>query len=296
MQQIAVWLVAKPLNAVLALAATVTLPYVSLLSGVTLILLVLKVGARLAAIEVALAGAVVTLIGVVLSAPLELTLANTLSVWVPAYLLAVLLQKTRSLTLTLQVSVLIAVLAMSGFYLAVDNPAEFWRDVWTVIAEAWREAGLVEQADLVVEQMATLTQQMTLFVTFISWFLHAISCVLGYLLYRQLPGETADYGQFRELNFGRVIAVTLAIASVAAFLTGSVWLQSVAFVMFLVFWLQGLAVLHWMHAAGHLPVFGVIAVYVLMPILNAILVMSLAVVGYIDAWFRLRRNRIETKS
>lgn len=295
MQLIAAWLVAKPLNAVLALAATLSLPYVSLLSGVVLILLVLRKGIRMATVEVVLAGVLIAAIGMLTGAPPELTLTNALSIWLPAWLLAVLLARTRSLTLTLQVSVLFAVMAMSAFYVVVDDPAEFWRRIWTAIAEAWREAGLVEQADLAESQMDMLTQQMTLFVTFISWFVHATACVLGYLLYRQLPGDTADYGRFRELNFGRVIAVILAVASVAAFLTGSMWLQNVAFVMFLAFWLQGLAVLHWMHAAGHLPVFGVIAVYVLMPVLNAILVMSLAVVGYIDAWFRLRRARNGTE-
>ena len=295
MQLIAAWLVAKPLNGVLGLAATLSLPYVSLLSGVVLILLVLGKGIRMATLELVLAGALIGLIAALTGAPLELTLSNAASIWVPAWLLAVLLQRTRSLTLTLQVSVLMAVLAMSLFYVAVDDAAEFWRRIWTAIADAWREAGLTEQADLAESQMDVLTQQMTLFVTFISWFVHATACVLGYLLYRQLPGETADYGRFRELNFGRVIAVILAIASVAAFVSGTVWLQNVAFVMFFAFWLQGLAVLHWLHAAGHLPVFGVIAVYVLMPILNVILVMSLALVGYIDAWFRLRRTRNETE-
>ena len=250
---------------------------------------------RTATLAVILAGALIGLVGALTGAPPELTLTNAMSIWAPAWLLAVLLQRTRSLTLTLQISVLIAVLALSMFHAVVDDPAEFWRRIWMAIAEAWREAGLVEQADLVENQMNLLTQRMTLFVTAISWFVHAIVCVLGYLLYRQLPGETADYGEFRELNFGRVIAVILAVASVAAFVSGTVWLQNVAFVMFFAFWLQGLSVVHWMHAAGHLPVFGVIAVYVLMPILNVILVMSLALVGYIDAWFRLRRPRIETE-
>ena len=48
--------------------------------------------------------------------------------------------------------------------------------------------------------------------------------------------------------------------------------------MFVAFWLQGLAILHWLYAAGHLPAQGsrIIAVYVLMPFLSVILVMSLA--------------------
>jgi hypothetical protein len=118
--------------------------------------------------------------------------------------------------------------------------------------------------------------------------------VLGYLLYRHLPGETADFGRFRDLNLGRVIAITMALASLVALLSDAIWVQNIAFVMFFVFWLQGLAIVHWLYGEGYLPVVGVVAVYVLMPFLNVILLMGLAVVGYIDTWFRLRRPRRKT--
>ena len=74
-------------------------------------------------------------------------------------------------------------------------------------------------------------------------------------------------------------------------MSGAIWLQNIAFVMFLVFWLQGLAIVHWLYGEGHLPVFGVVAVYVLMPFLNVILLMGLAILGYVDTWFRMRRVR-----
>jgi uncharacterized protein YybS (DUF2232 family) len=95
------------------------------------------------------------------------------------------------------------------------------------------------------------------------------------------------------LNLGRVIAINMALASVIAFASDAVWLQNIAFVLFLVFFLQGLAVVHWLHNKGQLPVFAIIAVYVLMPILNIILLMGLAALGVIDTWFRLRRAKVE---
>jgi hypothetical protein len=110
-------------------------------------------------------------------------------------------------------------------------------------------------------------------------------------LYRQQPDVNHPYGRFRSLNFGRVIALATALASVGAYLSGALWLQNIAFIMFAMFWLQGLAIVHWSHGQGFMPVFGVIAVYVLMPFLNVILLMGLAVTGYIDAWFGFRRLR-----
>ena len=47
-----------------------------------------------------------------------------------------------------------------------------------------------------------------------------------------------------------------------------------------------------MQVDGELPLFVVIAVYVLLPFLHVFLIMALAVVGYTDAWFRYRRRAV----
>jgi uncharacterized protein YybS (DUF2232 family) len=60
-----------------------------------------------------------------------------------------------------------------------------------------------------------------------------------------------------------------------------------------VFWLQGLAVVHWMYSERRLPLFVVIVTYVLLPFLHVFLVLGLSVLGYTDAWFRYRRRAIE---
>ena len=108
-------------------------------------------------------------------------------------------------------------------------------------------------------------------------------------MYRALPGKSDEFGRFRDLDFGRVLALVMALTSAAALVSGALWLQSTAFVMFAMFWLQGLAIVHWSHSQGYLPTFGMAVVYLLMPFLNVILLMGLAVTGYIDAWFRFRR-------
>ena len=82
----------------------------------------------------------------------------------------------------------------------------------------------------------------------------------------------------------------MALCSIVAFLSGAAWLQNIAFVMFAVFWLQGLAIVHWLYGQKIVPAFVVIVVYVLMLPLSAVIVVALAVVGYIDAWFGLRRR------
>jgi hypothetical protein len=78
---------------------------------------------------------------------------------------------------------------------------------------------------------------------------------------------------------------------VIAVVSGAVWLQNVAFVAFAVFWLQGLAIVHWLHAEGRLPMLVVVLVYALIPLLNAVFVLGLAAAGYVDAWYGFRTRR-----
>jgi len=51
MQPIAAWLVARPMHAVLGLALTLVLPFGPILSGATMVALVLYGGARIAALQ-----------------------------------------------------------------------------------------------------------------------------------------------------------------------------------------------------------------------------------------------------
>ena len=285
MGAVAKWLVARPLNGVLVLAATSS-PYLGFLSAALVVLLVLHDGARVAVFKAAGAGVLLAVIGVVVGTPPSMILAVAVVYWLPAVLLATLLAVTRSLTLTLQVSVLVAVIGMLAFFGVVGDPVAFWEAELGAAAEIWRNMGAVELADSLTEGQA----QMTMFIVTLLWTIYAATLVLGYKLFRQLPDETDRFGRFRDLNFGRVLALIMALCSVVALVTGAAWLQNIAFVMFAVFWLQGLAIVHWLHGAEILPGFAVAMVYVLLLPLSAVVVIGLAVLGYIDAWFELRRR------
>lgn len=291
MQAVAAWIVGRTLNSILALAATISLAWFSFLSGVVVVLLVLKRGLQQTAISITGAAVLMVVVGVISQVPLVTILVGAFAIWIPALLLGTVLMRTQSLTLTLQISVLIAVLATLLIFLVTGDPSEIWRPMLVGVVEIWREMGLDDQADMLTQELDTAARQMTMIVVFTSWSVHVSSCVLGYKLLRQLPDQTAQMGRFGDLNFGKVIALIMAITSVIAYLTDAEWIQNVAFVLFAVFWLQGLSIVHWLHSKGYLNTFGLIGVYVLVPFLNVLLLMGLAVFGYIDAWFGFRRKR-----
>lgn len=252
-------------------------------------LLVLQHGAAIAAVQGLIAAAILALISLLVNAPLAQVFANVLIVWVPALLLAMLMRRARSLTLTLQIAALVALAVTTGFYVVLGDPAAWWSDVLVDVVAAFRQMGLAQHADALSTQREIIAEQMTTLTVLTAWTLYIAVMLLGYAAWRTLPGKRTEFGRFRELNLGRVLALTMAVTSVLAVLTGSHWLQNVAFVAFMMFWLQGLAIIHWLHAERGLPLLVLIVAYVLLPLLNALLLMALAVVGYIDAWFVFRR-------
>ena len=289
MQSVATWLVARPQNAILALAATLLLPLLQIVSGAIMVLLVLRHGVRLAVFEGAIAGLFLVAVSIVVGAPVMQIAVSIVAILLPALLLAVLLHATRSLALTMQVSAILAALAMLGFGLVVDDVVAFWEPVMAALVEWTRANDLHLQAEFLVADPAMTAEMMTLATVLTRWTICAVYLLLGYRFFSHLPGETGNYGRFCDLNFGRVIALIMALASLISYAIDVAWLQNVAVVLFMSFWLQGLAIVHWMHVDRHLPLFVVIATYVLMLILHVFLVLALAVLGYTDAWFRYRR-------
>ncbi len=284
MHAIAAWLVARPQNAVLGLAVTLLLPAPQLTSGVIMVLLVLAQGARLAVLEALMAAAVLLTVSLIFGVQVGQVVALMAGTWVPVLLLAVLLLGSRSLTLTLQVTVIVAALGMLVFYVVVADPVAFWQPYIEQMTE------LVRNNNLQLDTALFSAEVMTISAVLAFWMLYITGLLLGYALYARLPTQTAVYGRFSDLNLGRVIAFTMALASLLAFVVDANWIQSLAFVMFVMFWIQGLAIVHWMHGEGTLPLAALIAVYALLPFLQVLLMTALAVFGYIDAWFGFRRR------
>lgn len=299
MQAIAAWLVARPQNAILGLASslalTLIMPLVQILSGAILAFLVFYQGSSKSLLQGLLAIAIVTALALVSGGGMAQVLVSGLLTWTPVFLLAALTRQRRSLNLALQVSVIVAVLGMLAFFVAVPDPIGFWKTVLTSFSELFAEVGMQEQADVLMTQQDVLAPQMTLIFVFTSWSMIVSMTLLGNALYQRLPGDYPQFGQFRDLNFGRVLAIVMAALSVAALLSDMIWIQNVSFLMFAVFWLQGLAIAHWLKAEGRMPGFVLVLVYVLLPLLNFLVVVGLAVAGYADAWFGFRQ-RVASKS
>lgn len=287
MPSVAAWLLARPQNAVFALALTMVMPGLATLSGAILVLLVVQQELREVLLRVALALLVLVAVAFVSGPSPVMTLIGAATFWLPILALARIMRVTKSLTLTLQTSVIVVLMGVCAFFAWTNDSAEFWQKLITsspvlqsLQLDSWKAALALSD-----EQFAGVLS--TLFAIGF-WFGLVCVVMLGYWLYQQLPGKTAEFGRFCDLNFGRVIALLLAVTSIAGFALSIIWIQSIAVVVFAVFWLQGVALVHWLHASGYVPVLVVFAAYALTIVLPEYVLTALAVLGYTDAWFRYR--------
>ena len=174
MQSVVAWLVARPQNAVLALAATLLLPLLQFVSGAIMVVLVLHQGARLAAIEAVLAATILAVVALIVGAPVVHVLDSVLTTWVPALILAVILRTTRSLTLTIQVSAILAVIAVLAFHVIVDDAVAFWQPLVTMLVEWARDNNLQAQANLLAADPQATANMMMLAAILTRWTVYSV--------------------------------------------------------------------------------------------------------------------------
>ena len=174
MQSVATWLVARPHNAVLALAGTLLLPVLHLLSGAIIVLLILQRGVQVAGVVAGIAGVLLTAVAFVVGAPVAQVAISIALTLVPSILFGALLQGTRSLTLTLQVSAILAAVAMLVFQLVVDDLVGFWQPVLVEWQQLAREIGLQAQADFIAADPETAAKLLSLAAVIWRWLLYTV--------------------------------------------------------------------------------------------------------------------------
>lgn len=288
---IASWLTVRTQNTIFGLLASLVLPPTPFLGAAVMSFLLLhevrlqKI-ALLALIAVGFMAALNTAFG---SSPLGVLQLAAVT-WLPAAAFGLHLRRSRSLTLTLQVSVMVMIgLVSAVFLLQADNP-EFGRNLVTQVADVLRESGYALQADQLEARHEVVAWQLMSFIALLLWSSFALALATGNALYNSQQEEARPFGTFDRLNFGRVLAIGVAVLCVFGLTVSALWLKSLAFVAFLVFWIQGLAILHWLNVNRGLPKAVVIATYVALPFLNLFLAVVLAVAGYLDAWFDWRKR------
>lgn len=298
MHSFAVWLMQYRHRQWLMMVALFLLPATQLPAAAiavasTLSLGVVAVAPLMAAASVVIGGLYWVLAGAGAAWQILLLTAGLL---VAAVSVGGLLRYTRSLTLSLQLSVIVMVIAIAWAMLVIGDPLPFWREAVAAYLQQLAVAG-VPLAQVEAEQVETLVAAIAPFATGIVaasfWFALAAVLLGGYFLWDAGSRELkAEFGRFRDLNFGRTLAVMLLLLALLSSVLKALILLNIALAMLLAFALHGSAILHWLRHRYQWSAAVLVVAYGLMVIptpLSGVAVVLVCVAGYVDAWFNILR-------
>lgn len=273
------------------------LPPMNYLSSAVIALVTLRRGWQEGLIIVVGAGAVMTVFTFV--TPLNPLYAGLFAavVWLPVWLLALLLRSTVSLPNTVMVAGLIGIAAVGLTYLMLPNPAQSWQDVMGRMMEQTELPEGGKAPDVLGEVLVEAAPHMT----GMAVAALVLGLMLSLLLARWWQALLYNPGGFRRefhsLRLGRgFAAMTLVVLAVSLLATGR--LQEIALNMIIVlvavYLLPGLGLLHGMVAAKGAHKAWLAGVYVLSVLVLPQIALMLATAAFADSWVDFR-GRLQKK-
>lgn len=281
----------------LAIVAMLLMPFGLWLVGGLEVLLALRAGpvsdGRMAALLGLILGAWLYLTGIGPVPAVLIAAAATL----PALLLGRLLVRSGSLNLVFQFATLAALVFVFVVHGVLADPPGVWRPLLErAAAELDRMGAVMSTTGLArVQEENFIQASAERMWGVVSWLLlltAMISVFLG-IYWEGRIEKTAKLGPlFRQLSAGRTLAVCALLAVLGTVVFQSGLAADAALVLLGAFVLQGLAVMHAAHYAYGLGAAWLVAAYALVfgGFTTAVVLSALALSGFVDNWFPLRRR------
>jgi len=273
----------------LALVSLV-MPPVSIVSSASVALVTLRRGAIEGFIVLACSTAVAAVFGFFLLGNYQFVLLYGVVLWVPVWLISIILREGRYLSLAIEVAVLLGVLGVVGFYLYNAESATMWKSILSQMVPP----------NAPVEDIQHTLDMLSHYMTGIVAAASVFGLLFGLFLGRWWQALLYNPGGFRQeflsLNTHPRLAIGSIVVVVVASLSSGVISEvswNIAILLFVLYTFIGTAVLHTVFASMKMGRFIVPMFYVtLFLIPHAML--PVAVVGLSDAWINLR-NKISNQ-
>jgi hypothetical protein len=289
------WLTQSPGGAVFATGLLGLLPLFGLgfaffLPGAVPALVSLVRGPRLGMAVAVGATVLLTLAMWTIGRPVPVGLIYSAWVLGPPLALAVVLARTQSLSMCLQLAVLAGVVLLVLLHVTLGDPAKFWAPFVRDLAEEMQKRGL--PMDLEKNGLAeTLARTLWGWVTALTILLAMCAIFLArWWQTRLLPQHAGQFGaEFQQLRLGLVLGAAGAVLICASLFTDQALVDDMERIFLGALMLVGLAAAHRYKAAGRLNGVWLWAIYVLLVLMAPIMVAAMAGWGFVDNWLRSRR-------
>ena len=202
--------------------------------------------------------------------------------------LGVLLARTGSLALCLQVAVLAAVALLVALHLSFGDPQTFWAPFVRDVAQEMQRRGL--PMDLEKDGLAdTLARTLWGWVTVLTMLLAMCALFLA-RWWQSLPDKAGRFGaEFQQLRLGVALGAVAAVVIAASLFVDRPLVDDLGRIFLGALTIVGLAAAHRFKAAGRLNGAWLWAIYVLLVLAAPVMVTALAGWGFVDNWLRSQR-------
>ena len=206
----------------------------------------------------------------------------------PSFILAVILYSTRSLSLSMQAAAILGALAFIIVSALFPNSDQFWQQSLSSILATVLETGgyNAEQSALLIAQTAKF---MTGLLIASIVLVHSSILLFGYKL-KCLVNDSKQFEQdFQQMRLGKVLAVLTLLVGAWALVAQSAYAAQLCGILSIVFFLQGMAVIHTTTGTMTKGKLWLIIAYILVIFVpQAILVVIL--LGILETFFKIRER------
>jgi len=239
------------------------------------------------------------LLGYFLFGNLQFALLYGLVLWLPIWLISIVLREGKHLSVAIQVAVALGMIGVVGFYLYVNDATALWQSVLAVMVQPMLENS---PADAPIEEIKQSIQVFSQFMTGAIAAGTVYGLLFGLFLARWWQSALFNPGGFREEYLSlrvhpKVATASLIIVAIAWLSSGVVsevcWNMAILLVVLYTF--VGTAVLHAAFLATKMKRFAVPFLYITLILVPHVIAL-VVIVGVVDAWLDLRRKILNKKN
>lgn len=210
-----------------------------------------------------------------------------LLLWLPIFISAEVLRRSRNMALALLAVLLVTALGVLIFMISEPDPAAMWRHHFESLFSSMPE--LAEQYNLTQEKVDLAAVMMTGFIAALVQILLVACLLLGRWWQSRLVNSDGFRREFTGLNLGRVLSLVSIALLIASLIFRTQLLIALTTVFVTIYLFQSLAVLH-AFTAGKTKARIWLTVFYVLLILSPDLVIVVSLCGMGDAWLDSRRR------
>jgi Predicted membrane protein (DUF2232) len=275
------------LASTLAMMSLLLVP-LSIFSSGAVALVTLRKGGYEGLIVLVCASVAAAILATLIQVPFTFILLYVLVLWIPVWLIAIVLREGQHISLAIEIAVLMGFVGVIGYYLFNADPAAMWKQV---LPKMVPPNAPVENVNQMIDLMAP-------YMTGVAAAGAVFSMLLGLFLGRWWQAALYNPGGFKQEFLDlrvqpKLAMLCIAIIAVAAISSGMIsqiaWNTTI--LLFVLYTFIGTAVLHTVFSRMKISQFAVPMFYITLFLIPHSL-LPVALVGFSDTWLDIRKRTL----